>query len=58
MRTAPLTVPERHQLRILKQTIKHPFTACLGGPSYEDAERMLREQFDWTAREITKLANS
>jgi hypothetical protein len=40
-----LTVPERHQLRIAKQTINMPdaIAAIMGGPSKDDAEATIIE---------------
>ena len=36
-----LTVPQRHQLRIAKDTIKNPAKALLGGPSVREAHEIV-----------------
>jgi len=52
-----MTVAEKHQLKILKDTIRNPAKALLGGPTEREAEQMLREQFGYTPNEIDKLRN-
>jgi hypothetical protein len=52
----PRTVPERHQLKILVDTVKNPLKGkFLGGPTAEEAEETLREKFDYTDAEIRRL---
>jgi hypothetical protein len=49
-------VPEDHQLKILKDTVKNPMKGkFLGGPSAEEAEKTLREKFHFTDKQITTL---
>lgn len=50
-----LTTPEKHQLKIAKDTIKNPLKGkFLGGPSAEEAEKTLKK-FGYTDNEIKKL---
>lgn len=51
-------VPDKHQLRILKDTLKNPDKALLGGPSVEEAEQILRDKFKLSPDQINKLKNS
>ena len=37
-----LTVQERHQLKIAKQTVKNPSLSLLGGPSYDKALEIIK----------------
>jgi hypothetical protein len=49
-------VPENHQLKILKDTVKNPMKGkFLGGPSAEEAEETLRSKFKFTDKQITAL---
>ena len=50
-----LTVPDRHQLRILKDTVKNPMKGLLGGPSAEEAEKILRTKFHFSDADIARL---
>lgn len=38
---ATLTIPEKHQLRIAKDTIKNPAKALLGGPNVREAHEIV-----------------
>ena len=52
----PRSVPDRHQLKVLIDTVKNPLKGkFLGGPSAEEAEEILRNKFNYTDREIQKL---
>jgi hypothetical protein len=52
-------VPEDHQLKILKDTVKNPLKGkFLGGPSAEEAEKTLREKFKFTDKQIDALKKS
>jgi hypothetical protein len=52
----PQSIPERHQLKILIDTIKNPLKGkFLGGPTAEEAEETLRTKFDYTDAEIRRL---
>jgi hypothetical protein len=49
-------VPDKHQLKILKDTVKNPMKGkFLGGPSAEEAEETLREKFHFTDKQIQDL---
>ena len=52
-----MTVAEKHQLKILKDTIRNPAKALMGGPTEREAEQMLCEQFGYTPEQIDKLRN-
>lgn len=39
--TRTLTIPEQHQLRIARETVKHPMKALLGPPSVEEAKEII-----------------
>jgi hypothetical protein len=50
------SVPDQHQLRILKDTVKNPLKGkFLGGPSAEEAEETLRKKFKYTDKQIEDL---
>lgn len=52
-------VPEKHQLRILKDTVRNPSKGkFLGGPSAEEAEETLRKDFKYTDKQIADLKKS
>jgi hypothetical protein len=52
----PRSTPERHQLKILIDTVKNPLKGkFLGGPTAEEAEETLREEFDYSDAEIRRL---
>lgn len=55
----PTSVPEKHQLRILLDVMKNPQKARILGP-YDDteAERILREDFQYTDADIKRLKKS
>jgi len=48
-------VPSKHQEKIAKDTVKNPDKALLGGPSVEEAEKILKNKFGYTDAQITKL---
>lgn len=51
-----LSVPDKHQLRICKDTVKNPLKGVfLGGPNAEESEKILREKFGYTDKQINKL---
>lgn len=51
-----LSVPDKHQLKILKDTVKNPSKGMfLGGPSAEEAEKILKKKFGFTDAQIKKL---
>ena len=55
----PTNTPDKHQLKILKDTVINPNKGkFLGGPSAEEAEKTLREKFDFTDKEINALKKS
>lgn len=50
---------QKHQLRVLKDTVKNPLKGMfLGGPSAEEAEKTLRDKFRFTDAQIKKLISS
>ena len=53
---AAKSAPDQHQLKILKDTVKNPLKGkFLGGPTAEEAEKILRDKFHFTERQIKKL---
>lgn len=52
------SVPDKHQLRILKDTVRNPAKSLLGGPSAREAEETLRRKFGYTDAQIAKLKES
>lgn len=55
----PEGVAERHQLKILLDTVRNPMKGkFLGGPSAEKAEEVLRDTFGYSDAEIRKLKAS
>lgn len=54
--TKKLSMPDEHQHRILKDTIRNPLKGkFLGGPSSEEAEEILRKKFGYNDAQIQKL---
>ena len=51
----PRGVYERHQLQISLSTVKNPLKVLLGGPSVDEAKRMLKEKFGYTDKEVSDL---
>jgi hypothetical protein len=52
----PQNVFDRHQLKILIDTVKNPLKGkFLGGPSAEEAEQTLRDKFQYTDAQIQRL---
>lgn len=50
------SVADKHQLKILKDTVKNPAKGkFMGGPSAEEAEKILRSKFKFTDAQIKKL---
>lgn len=50
------SVPDKHQLKILKDTVKNPAKGMfLGGPSAEEAEKILKQKFGYSDAQIKKL---
>ncbi len=51
-----MSVPDKHQLRLCVDTVKNPLKGMfLGGPSAANAERLLRETFEWSTERIAAL---
>lgn len=51
-----MNTPDKHQERICRDTVKNPLKGLfLGGPSAEEAERILREKFGYNDQKIQKL---
>lgn len=48
-------VADQHQLKILKDTVKNPDLALLGGPSVEEAMDILKEKFYLTQAQLEAL---
>lgn len=55
--SSQLSIPDRHQKRICIETVFQPMKAFLGGPSVEEAEKILLEKFGFTERQIASLKN-
>ena len=50
------SIPDKHQEKICKDTVKNPAKGMfLGGPSAEEAEKILRKKFGYTDAQIKKL---
>lgn len=53
------SVPDQHQLKIIKDNVKNPLKAkFLGGPSVEESKKLLKEKFGWSDSRIKKLEAS
>ena len=50
-----MSVPEKHEKKILRDTVANPNKALLGGPSYEEAKRVLRKKYGYTDEQLNKL---
>jgi hypothetical protein len=50
-----VSVADRHQLKILRDTVKNPLKGMLGGPSAEEAEQILRDKYKYTDAQIRQL---
>jgi hypothetical protein len=50
-----MTAAEQHQLRILRDTVRNPAKALMGGPTEAEAVRVLKERFGYTDRELDTL---
>jgi hypothetical protein len=48
-------IADKHQLKILKDTVKNPAKSMLGGPSAKEAEETLKKKFGFTDKQIKKL---
>ena len=49
-------VADSHQLKILKDTVKNPSKGLfLGGPTAEEAEKILRSKFGFSDKQIQDL---
>jgi hypothetical protein len=59
-KVVPKNVPDKHQLKILIDTLKmHPAMAGdMGGPSREEAEEILKSKFKWTDADIHKIKHA
>lgn len=55
---ASMSVADKHQHKIAKDTVRNPAKALLGGPSVEEAERTLRNKFGYNDEKIRKLKES
>lgn len=53
----PMNAIERHQLKVLTDTLKMPveLAGVMGGPDAEEAEKILRTKYRYTDAEIQKL---
>lgn len=59
LKGAAKDVPDQHQLKILKDTVTNPLKGkFLGGPTAEEAEKILKEKFDFTDKQIAKLKSA
>ena len=48
-------VGDKHQKKIAIDTVKNPSKALLGGPSPEEAEKILKDKFGMSDKQIQKL---
>ena len=46
---------KQHQLKILQDTIRNPDLWLLGGPTEQEAEQMLKDQFGYSSKQIEEL---
>jgi len=53
--TKKLSIPDQHQLRILKDTVRNPAKGFIGGPTAKESEKILREKFHYTDSQISNL---
>ena len=51
----PTSVPDRHKQKIACDTVRNPNKALLGGPSVEEAKKMLREHFGYSDKDLADL---
>lgn len=52
----PKNPADKHQLKIAINTVKNPMKGkFMGGPSAEEAEKILKDKFGYTDSEIKKL---
>jgi hypothetical protein len=51
-------VADKHQLKILIDTVKNPMKGLLGGPDAKEAEHILRTKFKYTDAQIHKLKHA
>ena len=47
--------PDKHQLRILKDTVRNPMRSLLGGPDAKESEEILVKKFGFTRAMINAL---
>jgi hypothetical protein len=52
------TIPDQHQHRIAVETVKRPMLKLLGGMDLYEAERLLKEKFGYTDKQINLLKQS
>ena len=48
-------VGDKHQKKIAIDTVKNPSKSLLGGPSPEEAEKILKDKFGMSDKQIQKL---
>ena len=48
-------VGDKHQKKIAIDTVKNPSKSLLGGPSPEEAEKILKDKFGMSDKQIAKL---
>jgi hypothetical protein len=51
-------VPSKHQLKIAIDTVKNPNKSMLGGPSEQEAIKILKDKFKYSDEDIKKLQES
>ena len=52
------SVPDKHQEKIAKDTLRNPNKSLMGGPSAKEAEEILRNKFGYSTAQIKKLKES
>jgi hypothetical protein len=55
-----LSIPDRHQLKIAKQTLRMPdeMIGVMGGPSRKEAEELLKKKFGYSDKQISKMSEA
>lgn len=50
-------VAHKNQLKVLKDTVRNPAKALMGGPTEAEAVTVLKEKFGYTDKQLDKLRN-
>lgn len=52
----PVSPCDRHQLRVLRDTVRNPLKSLLGGPTLSEAMEILVVKFGYTKKDLDLLA--